>query len=208
MEKQEQIDYTVRVFTVLMKRGLDKSFSFPGGGIAQKAVTSCLEKLEKLNQTNINRERILDFCVCQVYTISCYDKGYLLKWNATHSFSKKAIERFSLSTKKKKFYEDKWLSSCGMSRISILEEFADKSEHPLFKFVYPEYEDSTKLRLHNKEAGYVICQLSTLLWTPFSFACQTCIYDKRCREVLARKFSEIFRLRSEEYKKINGHEWR
>lgn len=207
MERQGQIDFAVRVFSSLMKKGVDKQFSFPGGGIARKTMFSCLESLEKIYKSEPGKERILDFCICQVHVASRFDKVYMRKWNVTHSFGKKAMERFMLSTSVRKYHEDKWLSSIGLSRTTLLEEFGDKRDHPLQKFVYPDYEESTKMRLRNIEAGFIVCQLSTLLWTPFSMACLTCIYEKRCRDILSRKFSELYRLRLEEYKKQTGNEW-
>lgn len=201
MEKEKRNNLVIRIFTILMKRMIVESFSFPGGTIAKRTVSSCLDKLEERGQGQLSRERLLDYCICQVYTISNFGTDYLHKWKISHSFGNKAIERFLSSNSGKKYYEDKWLRCKGLSRNTLLEEFKDRSLHPLTPYIYPEYEDATKRRLHNTEAGFFICVLSTLLYTPFSTLCTTCINSKRCIDILQRKFPELYRIRIEAYKK-------
>lgn len=200
METNESIKYSIRVFTFLMKKTLAPSFEFPGGGIALRTLTTCLDSLKASCKSDLSAERINDYCICQVYAISRFDTGYLSKWKVSHSFGKKAIERFFSSTKTKKYYEDKWLKGAGLSRSSLLIEFRDKSEHPLMKFIFPDYEENTKRRMHSSQVGFYICQVSTLLWTPFSPSCQTCKNESRCKEVCSKKYAELYRLRLEEFK--------
>lgn len=187
------------VFTFLMRELVDTGFSFPGGGIANRTVENCVELLGG----DPGRERMLDFCICQVYAVSGFGKAYLSRWNAGHSFGKKAITRFSQNTKQKRYYEDKWLSGAGLSRQGLPDRFRDRGNHPLAAFIYPEYEEATKKRMLNTEAGFYICQLSTLLWTPFSKTCRSCGQQDRCREITGRKYDELYRIRMEEYKKSN-----
>jgi len=203
MERQEQSNYIIRVFTFLMKRTIMDQFVFPGGGIAHKALDSCLDSLEEIYMSSLSDERLLDYCICQVFAMSGFSKSYIDKWKAGHSFGKKAIERFYQNTKNKRFFEDKWLDRYGLSRFTLLDSFGDRKEHPLAKFIYPRYEEITKKRLLNLEAGFYICQLSTLLWTPFSAACRQCRHEGRCREITKRKYEELYRIREEEYKKTN-----
>jgi len=82
-----------------------------------------------------------------------------------------------------------------------LDRFKDKSNHPLAAFIYPEYEEITKMRMHNSEVGFYICQVSTLLWTPFSKACCSCEHQDRCKSITGKKYDELYRIRIEEYKK-------
>ena len=199
MEKEEKNKFAVRVFTFLVKQTVSPFFVFPGGGIAMRSVDTCLDSLEKLYKSELSRERIIDFCICQVYTISKFDTYYFRKWNVSHSFGKKAIERFSQNTSGKKYYEDRWLKMYDLSRQSLVGQFDDKSSHPLHKFIFPEYEETTKIRLHDSEAGFYICQISTLLWTPFSCACRTCKNEERCKNITSRKYPELYRIRNEEY---------
>ncbi|MBF0648605.1 hypothetical protein IR083_07220 [Dysgonomonas sp. GY75] len=203
MERQEQINYIVRVFTYLIKKSIADRFVFPGGGLAHKTLNSCLGSLEKIYMSDLSEERLLDYCICQVFAMSDFSKSYIDKWKASHSFGKKAIERFCQNTKHKRFFEDKWLDRYNLSRLALLNYFGDKKEHPLAKFIYPEYEEITKKRLLNLDAGFYICQLSTLLWTPFSGACRQCRHEGRCREITKRKYEELYRIREKEYQKTN-----
>ena len=193
-----------RVFTFLMKETLNPAFVFPGGGIAQKTISTCLDSLERQLSSELGTERITDYCICQVFVVSGFGNDYLRKWNISHSFGQKAINRFLESNSKKKYYEDIWLKKNRMSRNAVLEKFRERKLHPLAKFIFPEYEEATKKRLHNTEAGFCICMLSTLLWTPFSPACNDCFRKKECMEITGMKFPELFRIRMEAYNKNTG----
>jgi hypothetical protein len=184
-----------------MKASVSPALSLHGGGIARKTVSSCLDALEVLGKGEISRERIVDFCICQIYAIHKFDAEYLTKWNVSHSFGSKALQRFAQNHSRKRYYEDLWLAKNKLSRIGLLETFEDKREHPLAKFIYPEYEEGTKGRLHNTEAGFYICQLSTLLYTPFSPFCRKCNYAEKCTGILQKKYQELFRIRIEAYNK-------
>ena len=206
MEKQEQVKYVARVFSYLMRMTLNGKFVFPGGHITDNTILSCIEALRESFQSGLSEERLNDFCICQVYAVSGYGRPYLSRWKVSHSFGKKAIGRFTHNTRQRRFYQDKWLEAHGLTREGIGLEFRDRKEHPLAKFIYPEFEDQTKLRMHNTQAGFYICQLSTLLWTPFSVACLTCNYQNRCKEITGKKYGELLRIRQEELKKQTGNE--
>lgn len=201
MERAEQIKCTIRVFTVLMKQ-LSPRFSFPKGGVATKTVSSCLDSLETEFTAGLSPERMVDYCVCQVYAASRFDEGYVTsRWKVTHSFGKKALERFKETGKAKKYYEDKWLRECDLSRPMLLSLIENKKRHPLYKFIYPDYEDVTKMRMLSSEVGYYICALSTLLWTPFSPACRNCLKADLCKERTRSRYPELYRIRLEEFRK-------
>lgn len=184
-----------------MKTMIAPSFSFPKGGIAGRTVSSCLDSLEAFSKGELSPERIIDFCICQVYAISGFNTDYLRKWNASHSFGGKAQQRFERNNSKKKYYEDIWLSKKGLSRADLLEFVRERRCHPLAKFIFPEYEEGTKSRLHNTEAGFLICQISTLMYTPFSPSCQTCVCAEICKRITESKYQELYRIRNEEYNK-------
>ncbi|NDW11000.1 hypothetical protein D0T56_15220 [Dysgonomonas sp. 520] len=184
-----------------MKRIISPEFVFPGGGVSQRNLTACMDSLETLYKSELSEERLTDYCVCQVYAISRFEASYQRKWNVSHSFGKKAVDRFALNTPGKRYYEDLWLKKGGFSRVSLLSEFKNKSLHPLSKFIYPDYEDSTKSRLNGTETGFYICCISTLMWTPFSPVCRSCRFEKRCKGITNRKYAELFRIRNEEYTK-------
>lgn len=201
MERADEIKCIIRVFSVLMQQ-LSPRFSFPKGGAATKVVSSCLDSLEAIYSVKLSPERIVDYCVCQIYAASQFDEGYVTnKWKITHSFGKKALERFSGTGKAKKYYEDKWLRECDLSRPMLLALIENKKRHPLFKFIYPDYEDVTKMRMLSSEVGYYICAVSTLLWTPFSPACRDCLKADLCKERTRSRYPELYRIRLEEFRK-------
>jgi len=199
MEKQEKVEYCIRVFTCMMQEMVDASFRFPRGWVARNAVSYCVEVLEIECGSTLSRERIIDFCVCQVYAVSGFDKGYLRRWNASHSFGRKALERYRQSHSRRRYYEDRWLKSKGHSRAGFLHRFRDRKEHPLYKFIFPEYEEGTKRRMYNSEVGFYLCLVATLLWSPFSPSCGGCKHGCRCQGVLKQKYPELYRIRLEEY---------
>lgn len=206
MEKQERNKLSIRIFSFLMEQCITSHFSFPGGHVSMQCVSTGLDRIEAWGCTQLGYEKLIDYCICQVYAISHFEKEYLLKWKASHSFGKKAIERFQNSTPQKRYFEDRWLERYALSRNSLLWYFRDQKEHPLFKFIYPQYEERTKGRLYNKETGYLICQLSTLLYTPFSRYCRGCLYAARCIEVTKKKYPELYRIRMEAFNNTESHE--
>ena len=82
--------------------------------------------------------------------------------------------------------------SAELSRAGLLDLIVDKSEHPKAKFIFVQSEEGTKLRLLNRDVGFVICQTSTLGWSPLSEACAQCNYidksPKAKRSILTGKF--------------------
>lgn len=184
-----------RPFTLLMRRTLWPGFRFPGGGAAERAVEGCVKALQ-CTYGVLSDERIADFCICQAYVISGYGEEYRRRWQPAHSFGTKALERFERTTPARRYYEDRWLHGYGLSREGLAAE-AGCGEHPLARFVFPVWEESTKRRLLSTEAGYLICGSSTLLWTPQSPACVKCRSNVRCRERTQHLYPELYRLRCE-----------
>ena len=185
-----------QVFSFLVREMLWAEFRFPGGGLAQRQIADCIEKLDG------RRERVVDFCICQAYTISRFSPRYLrVNWKPSHSFGAKALERISCNSQGQRYYEDKWLASKELSRAGLLELFRDRSVHPLAKFIYIESEDRTKKRHRGSEAGLYICSVSTLMWTPFSPVCAACPSAEACREMTRRRYPELYRIRVEEHGK-------
>lgn len=72
-----------RLFTVLMRRTVLPGFVFPGGKVAERRVDACLGYLS-LTFGTVGLERIVDFCICQVYAVSRFTPDYLLKWKLSH----------------------------------------------------------------------------------------------------------------------------
>ncbi|MCY1134015.1 hypothetical protein OWT79_10435 [Bacteroides fragilis] len=194
MEKDKKIKNIIQVFTAVMRKAVSPEFIFPGGGMATRYVTSCIETLEK-EHTGLSQERIVDYCVCQAYAIAHFPEDYMKRWKVNHSFGERALARFSGTKQSQRYYENKWLEANGLTRHFLLESIQDKSKHPLYKYVYPEYEDNTKARICGTEAGYYICGISTLLWTPLSPICKKCINAGKCKERTKKMYPELYRLR-------------
>lgn len=192
MERNEWRNNCRRLFTHLVRTTLWANFLFPAGGRVGKVLDACFERLEP-----VSAERLADFCICQAYAISGYDAAYRRRWNISHSFGEKAVGRYLQSSRQRRYYEDCWLNDFGLSRQELTISVEDRSHHPLEKFVYPEYEEPTKRRLLSTEAGYVVCALSTLLWTPLSPSCRQCRHAEKCRLRTAARYPELYRIRSE-----------
>lgn len=168
--------------------------------MAERAVSTCLAALEK-QYGELNEERLVDFCICQAYALSGYGQEYHSRWKVSHSFGKKALGRFRGNHAGCRYYENLWLQENGVSRYTLQASIADRSIHPFRCFIYPEYEDHTKSRLLSTDAGFAVCGLSTLLWTPFSPACQKCQQCESCRKRTERCFPELYRLRLEAWQR-------
>ena len=196
---QEKSKLISRLFVLLVRLSVQSTFAMPGGRLAEKQIDDALDYLTK-HYGEVGLERIVDYCVCQVRQISEYGADYLPKWKLPHSFGRKALTRFVTRKPGQKYYEDRWLANFNLTREDLLREIEDRSVHPLFRFIYPDYEDSTKRRALSTEVGYYICGVSTLLWTPFSSVCRSCVKSKACKVRTQKLYPEIYRLRVAEFK--------
>lgn len=199
MERKSQTKKLVKIFTVLIKRLVMPEFSFPNpnGGIAKRTISNCLDELEKHYGCEISDERLIDFCVCQAYAASKYE-DFKKMWSVQGGFGKKALERFKVIQGKHKYFEDRWLSTEGLTRGELINMVKDRSEHPQAPYIYVAYEDNTKNRALNTPAGYAICGMSTLLWSPKSPVCQKCESVASCKLRTKALYPELYRLRIEE----------
>lgn len=195
---QEKSKCISRLFVLLVRLTIQPTFAMPGGKLAERQIDNALDYLTK-HYGEIGLERIVDYNVCQVRQISEYGTDYLPKWKLHHSFGTKALTRFVTRKPGQKYYEDKWLTSFKLTREDLLHEIEDRSVHPLFRFIYPDYEDATKFRALSTEAGYYICGVSTLLWTPFSSVCRACAKAVKCQSRTQKLYPEIYRLRVAEF---------
>lgn len=203
---QEKSKLMSRLFTVLMRRCVCPRFVFPGGKVAERRVDACLDYLT-VYYGMAGVERLVDFCICQVYAVSKFSPDYLLKWKLSHSFGERACVRFVTRKPGQKYYEDRWLRSYGLDREQLRAIVEDRRVHPFYRFIYPVWEEHTKRRAVSTEAGYYICGVSTLLWTPFSVVCRSCLLSEDCRARTQRLYPELYRIRVAEYEaKEAGHE--
>ena len=189
MEKEEWIDGCRRVFTRLVRDTLWPDFRFPNGGSIGRRLGCCFDKLSR--NLVISGDRLVDFCVCQVSAMYGYDNRYRFRWNITHSFGDKAIDRYHKYNRRMRVHDDRWLREHGLSRELLISLIKARRNHPLAKFIFPEYEEHTKSRLLSTEAGYIICGTSTLMWTPFSPACTRCGNAWLCQKRTAHVYPEL-----------------
>lgn len=200
METSESNRWAVGVFTFLMRQAVDAGFRFPGGGVAQRTVAACMHWLDE-GSGKLSREKVVDYCICQVYAITFYDREYLRRWKPSHSFGSKAQERFMGHSRARRYYEDIWLREHALSREVLVDMIRDRSRHPLAKFIYPQYEDATKARRAGTEIGLYVCSVSTLMWTPFSPVCRECSQHSACRRMTQELYPELCRIREDDYGK-------
>ena len=66
MEKKEWIEGCKRVFTQLVKDTIWEDFTMPKGGMPDKYMGSCYDKLVHRFGA-VSGERLADFCICQVF---------------------------------------------------------------------------------------------------------------------------------------------
>ncbi len=196
MERDEWKNSSRRLFTRLVRTTLRADFVFPAGGRADRVLDACFDALAP-----VSAERLADFCICQVHAISGFGAAYLRRWNVTHSFGKKAVGRYLQADRRRRYHEDRWLKSFSLSRRGLAALAEDRSHHPFERFLYPEYEETTKRRLLSTEAGYAVCGMSTLLWTPFSPSCRRCVNARECRCRTAARYPELYRIRRETWEK-------
>lgn len=200
MERDAWNDNSRRLFTRLVRATLWPDFVFPAGGRAGRVLSVCFDRLAP-----VSAERLADFCICQVHAISGFGGDYRRRWDVSHSFGDKAVNRYLQAGRQSRYYEERWLKRFSLSREELAASVEDRSRHPFARFVYPEYEETTKRRLLSTEAGYAVCGMSTLLWTPFSPACLRCAHADRCRRRTASLYHELYRIRCEAWtRKENG----
>lgn len=140
MEKKEWIDGCRRLFTRLLRAAVWPDFQFPSGGKADRQLSACFDLLCR-EAGSVSPERLSDFCICQVYALSGYAPSYRGKWNISHSFGRKAADRYLHSGKERRYWEDRWLKGFGLSRDSLTQAVENRRGHPFGRFIYPEYEE-------------------------------------------------------------------
>lgn len=182
---------TLKMFHEIARKLIHPDYKLPQGGEPTRIVRNALNRLEKVYGT-LTAQRIVDYVVCAAYAFK--DRGS--DWKINQVFGPKSIERFN-SDKGRVYYENKWLQSENLNRGNLLGMIVDRSEHPKAKYIFLPSEEGTKLRLLNRDVGFVVCQTSTLGWSPLSEACSQCEYVEKCKQETQKKYPEIFRLRIE-----------
>lgn len=179
------------MFYEIVSKLIHPGYRLPQGGESTRVMRTALQRLEK-KYGALTAQRIVDYIICSAHAFK--DRGS--NWKLNQVFGPKSLERFN-TDKGRVYYENKWLESEDLSRASLLNLIVDRSEHPKAKFIFVPSEEGTKMRLLNREVGFVICQTSTLGWSPLSEACSECEFVEKCKQETQNKYPEIFRLRIE-----------
>lgn len=201
MELEEKAQKTIKMLTVLMRNRIDEKWRFPLNRYSEILVREGLEKLEQLFGKGFSNDRIVDYIVYQIYRYR--DLINNSSWQISWCFSQNAVNKYkgqfidAGGKSGMNYYIDLWLNEGGISRESLSAILKDRSKNPLKKFIYIESENDVKLRWHNTQAGFFLCQQATTGWSPKAPPCQTCNYKEDCMESTALKYPEIMRLRLE-----------
>lgn len=187
------VDNLKKVYTSIVRRGVNQEFTINSGGANLRTIQKLLSSLEQ-EYGAVSPERLVDFCVCVAHAFKGRPKHTIKQ-----AFGKASLERFRNNTKSHRYYEDRWLSEIGLNRKCLMDLVVVPKKHPLAQYVYIPSEDHTKKRMLNQEVGYVICQNSTLGWSPRSPVCQQCEFVERCKLETQKNYPEIYRIRLEDY---------
>lgn len=193
MANANWIKDTMKVWTEIVRKTGSPTFSFSRGGATFRTIDKFLDTFaNEVCVGNLTAGRLVDFCVC---TAHAYKNRK--DWTIKQIFGPSSIKRLKESRHGARYYEDSWLKENGLTRGQLIDLIADRSQHPLAKYIFMQAEEATKLRYLNEEVGYVLCQTSTLGWSPVSEACVSCTRADSCKKETAGKFPELYRIRVE-----------
>ena len=199
MENEEYQKRKIRTaYTEIMRRLIDRDFAFPAGGKVNIQLSKFIEQFTAYCGGAFNDARLVDYCVFQIHK----NRNAKFQKNlAVTAFGQTAFNKYkAMAGKNKKYVEDKWMSEKQLDRTYLTRLIADK-EHPLAKYVYMPSEEMTKKRFFNTDTGFVLCSVSTLMWSPFSETCNACNNQTVCKGITKERYPELYRLRIEEYDK-------
>lgn len=199
MENEEYLKKKIKtVYTEIMRRCVDKSFTFPEGGKVSVQLNKFIAKFTEMCGGEFNTLRLVDYCVFQIHKNR---EAQYQKQLATNVFGITSLKKYlQMSSKQKTYVEDNWLKSVGLTR-DYLNSLICKKKHPLMKYLYMPSEEFTKRRSLGTALGFLRCSMSTMMWSPFSESCQQCSQQGNCMKETEKRYPELYRLRMEEYGK-------
>lgn len=179
-----------------------------GGGQVFKTLDACLTLLNggvdyRSTGDSISDQKIVSYCVYNVHRMTQIRSDYLDFFKPAQIFGQAGVNKFLQSSVGSRYYEKLYLSSIGVTIDELMMLIVDKDKHPHAQYIYPEYEDRTKKRALNTDAGLYLCVQSTLLWAPKSPVCKECKFVDKCKDILKNKYSELYRIRIEDNEIIN-----
>jgi molybdopterin converting factor small subunit len=191
MEQGRLLKNTVKLLSILQDK-LNSPLKLSQGGSTQKALAAFNTRMAK-EYGELGEERLTDFIIFAAYN----RRNSIQPQQANVIFGPTAISKFRERKHQQRYYEDLWLEGGGISRSYLLDQIRDLSQHPQAQYIYVEAEEPTKRRMLNQRVGYVLCQESTLGWSPLSAACHECSYINDCKRETQKNYPELYRLRSE-----------
>lgn len=191
MASERQIKQLQTVYAEIVRKLINPAFKFSQGGATIRTLNNFLDLFAK-EFGSVTQERLVDFCVCTAYTYRDRDS-----WTVKQVFGPSSLKRLRESKRGKVYYENEWLNTAQLSRGYLVNLIIDKTEHPQAKYIYVQSEEHTKHRLLNSDVGYMLCQASTLGWSPMSNSCKHCVFITQCRKETEVKYPELYRIRVE-----------
>lgn len=196
MANAKQIKDTIIVCTEIARKLLLPDFKFSKGGATLRTLGNFIDLISK-EFGAVTPERLVDVLISSAYAFKSRPEAY-----KTQAFGPAAIKRYAEQKRGILFYQNEWLESGNLSRAKLLAMIQDRSVHPLSKYIFMQSEEGTKMRHLNEEVGYLVCQLSTMGWSPVSAACSECGRSESCKKETAGKYPELYRIREEYGKSI------
>lgn len=198
MEKQERLIRQIKAVYTKIASNIDPAFKFPDGGRADGKLAKFINRLTEDLGGQFSPSRCVDYCIFQIHKnrTSLHQSSL-----STNTFGDTAYKKYrQMSAQNKTYAENQWLNEIGLTREELYKMVnAEKREHPQIKYIYMPSEDVTKRRCLNTEIGLLICETSTLMWSPFSPVCQQCNCVEDCKKITETKYPELYRIRIEKY---------
>jgi hypothetical protein len=193
MDKAKRIKQLLKTYSDLRKLLVDPTFKPLAGGAAERTASNFLDALEQEFGT-VTIERMVDAIIAAAYSTKDMPAT---KHNIRSAFSNKTIVAMREAKRGVIFYQNQWLGTANLTREALVRRLGGFAKHPQSPYIYVEAEEQTKRRKLNLNVGYVLCQISTLGWSPLSSACEECDFTEKCKIETERKYPEIYRLRLE-----------
>jgi hypothetical protein len=192
MELDETKKHIRKIFTLLITRLVDASFTFPGGSTADRVLESVHHNIVK-NYGEVTPERLVDYLITTAYR---YRNQNIV--NAKAALGNASFVKYKAKTTGQDYYQNQWLASAKLTKEDLIRTINKHGgKHPLADYIYLSSEEPTKRRFLNTIAGYLLCTRSTLGWSPFSPTCRICTQAQQCEQTTQKKNRELYRIRKE-----------
>lgn len=190
----EQLSRKVLAMTTLLcKRMKAPRPAYSTGWRTFATMTAWLDGLFRHYGSREDYETITDYCIWAVY-MRRNIKTEALSLEAY--FPKDGFEKFKEADEDSVVNAARWIKRGGVSRSNLRELVnISEEEHPMAIYIFHKCDDFTKDRLLNLKAGFLNCQIGTLLWSPLSDPCNECVFADECKKGLQATYPELYRLR-------------